>query len=108
MTSSLNMSDQLSDSQNDYSSEDADITGSSSLSSSSSSSSKTTGEVAEQAGRTPDNLSSMYGIPSQSSFDAPTSKAIEGAARLQEILQVGPATRPYQEFIEELNRATQV
>ncbi|GMN48310.1 hypothetical protein TIFTF001_017481 [Ficus carica] len=99
------MSDHLSDSENDNLSGDVDITGSSS--SIVSSSSDTTGEVAEQGTRTPDNLSGISDIPSPDRPATPTSQVREGAALLEEILQMGPATRPDQEFLKELNGAAQ-
>ena len=95
----------MSDSENDHLFGDADVTGSSSLIVSSSSDS--TGEVAEQGARTPDHLSDIFDIPSPGTPFTPTSRAREGTARLEQILQMGPATRLDQGFIEELNETAQ-
>ncbi|GMN47573.1 hypothetical protein TIFTF001_016751 [Ficus carica] len=106
LPSSITMSDHLSDSENDNLSGDADITGSSS--SIVSSSSDTTGEMAKRGARTPDHLSGILDIPSSDKPATPSNQAQKGAARLEQILQMSKATRPDQEFIEELNGATQV
>ena len=100
------MRDYISNSENDNLSGDVDVTGSSS--SIVSSSSDTTGEAAEQGARTPDNLSGISDIPSPDRSVSPTAQAREGVAQLEQILQVGLATRPDQEFIEELNGVAQV
>ncbi|GMN52477.1 hypothetical protein TIFTF001_021615 [Ficus carica] len=94
------MSD-LSDSENDQMSRDADVTGSSS------SSLDATGGTTAPAARTPNHLSGIFDIPSLGRPATPTNRAREGAARLDEILQVGPTTLPYRRFIAELNGAGQ-
>ncbi|GMN30326.1 hypothetical protein TIFTF001_044470 [Ficus carica] len=88
---------------------DADVTESTSsiLSSSSSSSSDATKGTTTPAARTPDHLSGIFDIPSPGRPATPTSRAREGAARLDEILQVGPTTLPDRRFIAELNGANQ-
>ncbi|GMN46320.1 hypothetical protein TIFTF001_015502 [Ficus carica] len=73
----------VSNSENDALSGSADITGSSSSGTSTSSS-----ETASTA----------------SGLVMPTSRRREGAARLEEILQVGPSTHPDNRFVIELNR----
>lgn len=95
----------MSDSENDHLFGDANITGSSS--SIMSSSSAKTEKISEQGAQTPVHLSSIFDIPSPDRFATLTIKVREGVARLEEILQVGPATRPDQEFIAELNEAAQ-
>ncbi|GMN70445.1 hypothetical protein TIFTF001_039510 [Ficus carica] len=89
------MSDLFRDSENDYL---VDIRGFSE-STDSSDSSDCTVDSAEQAGRTPDNLSSIYprGGP------ALTRHAGEGAHQLRQILQLGPTTLPDRSFMDELN-----
>ncbi|GMN70417.1 hypothetical protein TIFTF001_039460 [Ficus carica] len=87
------MSD-ISDSENVGLSESVDAVSTSSISSSSS------GEATGPRERTPDNLSGLSDIPSGS-------EGQEGAARLDEILRVGPSTAPDRRFVEDLGRATQ-
>ncbi|GMN51147.1 hypothetical protein TIFTF001_020295 [Ficus carica] len=98
----VNMS-YLSDSEN--LSESVDVTGSSASTSSTSSSSA--GESTGPRGRTLDHLSGIWDIPSLSDPVSPTSREQGGAARLEEILQVGPSTIPDRQFIEELGGAAQ-
>ncbi|GMN22140.1 hypothetical protein TIFTF001_051181 [Ficus carica] len=74
------------DSKNDALSGSADITGSSS-------SGTSTSTLSSEAASTASGLVK------------PTSRRREGAARLGEILQVGPSTRPDNRFVIELNRA---
>lgn len=95
----------MSDSKNDYLSGDTDIMGSSS--SIVSSSSDTTEKAVEQGARTPDHLSGMTDIPSPDKPPTPNSQVQEGTAQLEQILRMGPATRPNQGFIDELNGAAQ-
>ncbi|GMN20173.1 hypothetical protein TIFTF001_043018 [Ficus carica] len=57
--------------------------------------------------RTPDHLSGLSDIPSGSEHATATSRGQEGAARLAEILQVGPSTAPDRRFVEDLGRAAQ-
>ena len=94
-----------SDSENDNLSGSVDVTGSSGSTSSTSSSSI---EVAASKDRTPDHLSGISDIPSPSDPVTPTSRGKEGAAQLEEILQVGPSSRSDRQFIKELNGAAQV
>ncbi|GMN60809.1 hypothetical protein TIFTF001_029909 [Ficus carica] len=97
------MSD-MSDSENAQMSWDADVTGSlSSIMSSSSNTTRMTGEAAAPRDWTPNNLSGISDIPSPSRPATPTSRVLEGAAQLKEILRMGPVTRPDQGFIQELN-----
>ncbi|GMN47899.1 hypothetical protein TIFTF001_017071 [Ficus carica] len=98
------MSD-LSDFENDILSGSADVPGSSSPTSSTSLSS--TGEATAPRNRTPDHLSGISDVPSPSDPVTPISRGQEGATRLEEILQVGPGTRPDRRFIEELNGVAQ-
>ena len=100
------MSDHLLDSENDKLSGELNITGSSC--SIVSSSLDATEEAVEQGARTPDYISDISDIPSLDILTLPTSQAREGAGRLEQILQIGPATRPDPAFIEEMNRVTQV
>ncbi|GMN65306.1 hypothetical protein TIFTF001_034374 [Ficus carica] len=100
----FSMSD-FSDSKNTQLSGDIDVTGSSS--SIPSSSSNTTGGATAPGAPTPDNLSGISDIPSPGRPAIPTSRVREGAARLEEILQVGPTTLLDRRFIEELNEADQ-
>ncbi|GMN32089.1 hypothetical protein TIFTF001_048161 [Ficus carica] len=97
------MSD-LSDSENDALLGNVDITRSSSpnLSTSSSSTGATT-----PRDRTPYHLSGISDVPSPSDPVTPISRGQEGAAQLEEILQVGPSSRPDRRFIEELNGVAQ-
>ncbi|GMN44972.1 hypothetical protein TIFTF001_014168 [Ficus carica] len=95
----FNMSD-LSDSENEALSRSIDITGSSSLVSSTSSSST---RATAPRDRTPDHLSGLSDVPSQSDPVMPISRGQEGAARLEEILQVGSGTRLDRWFIEDLH-----
>ncbi|GMN20405.1 hypothetical protein TIFTF001_043081 [Ficus carica] len=94
------MSD-ISDSENVGLSESVDAASTSSISSPSS------GEATGPRGRTPDHLSGLSDIPSGSKHVTPTSQGQEGAARLEEILRVGPSTAPDRRFVEDLGRATQ-
>ena len=87
------MSD-LSDSENDTLSGTLGLSGSSSSSTSTSTSSSQGVAIHEQ---TPDQLSGLSDVPSPGNR--------EGAARLQEILQVGSGTRPDRRFIDELGEA---
>lgn len=92
----------LLDSENRSLSGDADITGSSNSSSGTSTTNSSSSEETESTGQTPDNLSGISDIPS------PTSQGREGAARLQEILQVGPSTLLDSRFIQELDQTAAV
>ncbi|GMN22435.1 hypothetical protein TIFTF001_047435 [Ficus carica] len=94
------MSD-ISDSENVGLSESVDAVSTSSISSSSS------GEATGPRERTPDHLSGLSDIPSGSEQANATSRGQEGAARLAEILQVGPSTAPDHRFVEDLGRAAQ-
>nr|GMN73997.1 hypothetical protein TIFTF001_052293 [Ficus carica]GMN74001.1 hypothetical protein TIFTF001_052294 [Ficus carica] len=94
------MSD-ISDSENIGLSESVDAASTSSISSSSS------GEATGPRERTSDHLSGLSDIPFGSEHASPTSRGQEGAARLEEILQVGPSTAPDCRFVEELDRAAQ-
>ncbi|GMN50976.1 hypothetical protein TIFTF001_020118 [Ficus carica] len=98
------MSD-LSDSENDALSESANITGSWSSTSSTSSS---TGEATASRDRTLDHLSGILDISSSSDPVMPISRGQEGAARLEEILQVALGTLPDRWFIADLGRVAQV
>ncbi|GMN69211.1 hypothetical protein TIFTF001_038257 [Ficus carica] len=98
------MSD-ISDSENISLSESVDAAGSAVSTSSIGSSS--TGEATGPRDRTPDHLSGISDIPSGSDPATPTSRGQTGAARLEEILRVGPSTAPDRQFVEELGRATQ-
>ncbi|GMN64582.1 hypothetical protein TIFTF001_033659 [Ficus carica] len=94
------MSD-ISDSENAGLSESVDAASTPSISSSSSE------EATGPRERTPDHLSGLSDIPSGGEHATPTSRGQEGAARLEEILRVGPSTAPDRRFVEELGRATQ-
>ncbi|GMN20178.1 hypothetical protein TIFTF001_043020, partial [Ficus carica] len=94
------MSD-ISDSENIGLSESVDAISTSSISSSSS------GEATGPRERTPDHLSGLSDISSGSEHATATSRGQGGAARLAEILQVGPSTAPDRRFVEDLGRATQ-
>ncbi|GMN71773.1 hypothetical protein TIFTF001_053447 [Ficus carica] len=85
LPSSFNISDHLSDSENDNLSRDVDFTGSSS--SIVSLSSDTTGEAVEQGARTSDYLSDIYDIPSPDRSVIPTTHARE-VAQVQSALVV--------------------
>ncbi|GMN69154.1 hypothetical protein TIFTF001_038208 [Ficus carica] len=98
------MSD-ISDSENIGLSENVDAAGSAASTSSMGSSSA--GEATGPRDRTPDHLSGISDIPSGSDHATPTSRGQTGAARLEEILRVGPSTAPDRQFVEELGRATQ-
>ncbi|GMN20967.1 hypothetical protein TIFTF001_040008 [Ficus carica] len=94
------MSD-ISDSENVGLSESVDAASTSSISSSS------FGEATGPRERTPDHLSGLSDILSGSEHATPTSRGQEGAARLEEILQVGPSTAPDRRFVEDLGRTAQ-
>ena len=94
------MSD-ISDSENAGLSESLDITGSEASSSRTRSSSA--GEVMGPEGRTPDHLSGISDVPSPSDQVSPANRELSGAARLEEILRVGPGTVPDRRFVEELS-----
>ncbi|GMN27968.1 hypothetical protein TIFTF001_049417 [Ficus carica] len=98
------MSD-ISDSENIGLSESVDAAGS--VASSSSISSSSSGEATGPRDRTPDHLSGLSDISSGSEHATPTSRGQAGAARLEEILRVGPSTAPDRQFVEDLGRATQ-
>ncbi|GMN58991.1 hypothetical protein TIFTF001_028076 [Ficus carica] len=98
------MSD-ISDSENISLSESVDAAGSTASTSSMSSSS--VGEATGPRDRTPNHLSGISDIPSGSDPVTPTSRGQTGAARLEEILRVGPSTVPDRQFVEELGRAAQ-
>ncbi|GMN69338.1 hypothetical protein TIFTF001_038391 [Ficus carica] len=98
------MSD-ISDSENIGLSESEDAAGSAASTSSISSSSS--GEATGPRDRTPDHLSGLSDIPSGSEHATPTSRGQAGAARLEEILRVGPSIAPDRQFVEDLGRATQ-
>ncbi|GMN59819.1 hypothetical protein TIFTF001_028901 [Ficus carica] len=97
------MSD-FSNSKNEALSESANITGSSSLISSTSSSST---RATAPRDRTPDHLSGLSDVPFQSDPITPIIRGQEGTAQLEEILRVGPGTRPDRWFIEDLNGVAQ-
>ncbi|GMN39152.1 hypothetical protein TIFTF001_008382 [Ficus carica] len=96
------MSDLSSDSENDYLSEEVDIT-CSSESTDSSSSSDRTADSAEQARGNPDNLSSISNILTPRSGAALTWHAQEGDQRLRQILKLDQTTLPNCSFPDELN-----
>ncbi|GMN47286.1 hypothetical protein TIFTF001_016461 [Ficus carica] len=98
------MSD-ISDSENISLSESVDAAGSTTSTSSTSSSSA--GEATGPRDRTPDHLSGISNIPSGSDPVTPTNRGQTGAARLEEILRVGPSTVPDRQFVEELGGAAQ-
>ncbi|GMN38399.1 hypothetical protein TIFTF001_007630 [Ficus carica] len=98
------MSD-ISNSENISLSESVDAAGSTVSTSSMSSSSA--GEATGPRDRTPDHLSGISNIPSGSDPATPTSRGQTDAARLEEILRVGPSTVPDRQFVEELGRAAQ-
>ncbi|GMN61201.1 hypothetical protein TIFTF001_030284 [Ficus carica] len=98
------MSD-MSDSENVNLSKSADVTGSTASTSSTRSSSA--GEATGPSGQMPDNLSGISDIPSPSDPVTPISREQTGAARLEEILRVGPSTAPERGFTEELGGAAQ-
>ncbi|GMN69542.1 hypothetical protein TIFTF001_038591 [Ficus carica] len=75
--------------------------------STSSISSSSSGEATGQRERTPDHLSGLSDIPSESEQANATSRGREGAARLAEILQVGPGTAPDRRFAEDLGMAAE-
>ncbi|GMN21565.1 hypothetical protein TIFTF001_043343 [Ficus carica] len=75
--------------------------------STSSVSSSSSGEATGPGERTPDHLSGLSDVPSGSEHATATSRGQEGAARLAEILQVGPSTAPDRRFVEDLGRAAQ-
>ncbi|GMN69816.1 hypothetical protein TIFTF001_038861 [Ficus carica] len=95
----------ISDSENINLSESVDAAGSAASTSSMGSSSS--GEATGPRDRTPDHLSGLSDIPSGSEHATPTSRGQTGAARLEEILRVGPSTAPDRQFVEDLGRATQ-